>query len=301
MKIGIMGLGTIAQKAYLPIMASMQEIDWVLHTRNTQVLKHLQSKYNFKHATSDFEDFLNSGLDACFIHTPTKTHYTYIKTMLEKGIHVYVDKPISESITETKELLELAKEKDLILMTGFNRRYAPLVQKLKAIPNKNMIVVRKNRATTQQETQFALYDMMIHVVDTALYLLDEPIQSLHSTLSTTNTTMNRAILTIETENSSLVAYMNMDSGARPETFEVMSPSVHAIVDDLNTLTLKYDDKTQIESFPDWTPTLTRRGFQGIIETFIDTVQNKLPYNTDADLLSHEVIQSILDKEPITLK
>lgn len=298
MKIGIMGLGNIAQKAYLPIMGATQSIDWVLHTRDQQKINSLQSQYNFKEAYTNFDKFLNSGIKACFIHTPTHTHYEYIKIMLEHNIHVYVDKPISQNIEETKELIQLAKDKNLILMSGFNRRHAPFTQKLKAIENKNMIVIRKNRSHAIQDTQFALYDMMIHVVDTALYLLDDEIVSMSSKVIESNNTIDRAILNIETNTTSLIAYMNMNSGARPETFEVMSNDVHAIVDDLNTYTTITNQGKIVETFPDWTPTLERRGFQAIITHFIDLISTNTQHDTAQDLLSHEVIEAMYKNEQL---
>lgn len=293
MKIGIMGLGNIAQKAYLPIMGAMQEIDWVLHTRNEETLNQLTEKYNFKESTTDFETFINSGIKACFIHTPTSTHYEIIKTLLEHKIHVYVDKPISENIEETKELIAYANKHSLILMTGFNRRFAPLSQKLKETQNKNMIIVRKNRSNARQNTKFAAHDMMIHVVDTALFLLDDEIIDTQAKLIQENGIFKRAVLNIETPSTSLIAYMNMQSGANPETFEVMSDDKHIIVNDLNTMITKTPKGEMIETFPDWTPTLERRGFETIIKHFIDLIQNNKTYDSTSDLQSHEMVDYIL--------
>ncbi len=274
MKIGIMGLGNIAQKAYLPLMGAMQEIDWVLHTRNEETLKSVQTKYNFKETTPNFQEFLNSGIKACFVHTPTHTHYAIIKTLLEHKIHVYVDKPISQNIKETEELIAYAKENKLILMTGFNRRFAPYTKKLKAIENKNMIHIQKHRANTQQDTQFATYDMMIHVIDTALHLLDEEIIEIDTKLIEKNNHFQRAIVNIETQNTSLIATMNMESGANKEIFEVMSKDHVATLFDLNTYTITTPTKQCNQTFPDWTPTLTKRGFENIINHFLETVKKK---------------------------
>ena len=293
MKIGIMGLGTIAQKAYLPIIGAMQEIDWVIHTRNEEILDTFQRNYNFKHVTTDFDDFINSGITACFIHTPTHTHYDLIKIMLERGIHVYVDKPLSDNIEQTRELIAYAHEHNLILMTGFNRRHAPFTMKLKSIENKNMIVIRKNRPKAIQDTHFAVYDMMIHVIDTALFLLDDEIIKVDTKLISDDNIAMRCIVNIETATCSLIAYMNMMAGAAPETFEVMSETHHAIVDDLSTYTIKTPTNTVVETFPDWTPTLEKRGFTNIINHFIKTVEKDQGYDASQDLASHEMIHTIL--------
>ena len=291
-KIGIIGLGNIFTKAYLPIITSKQDTQWVLYSTNEDKLKQLELKHGFKNTENDFEKFLNSGLDAVFIHTPTYTHAKLIETFLNNNIHVFVDKPISDNLDDTKRLLELANNKKLILMTGFNRRHAPLTIKLKEIENKSMIVIRKNREHTQQETRFALYDMMIHVVDTALYLLDEPVESYNCKL-VENGYIERAILNIETKSSSLIAYMNLNAGARHETYEVMSPTQHSIVYDMNEMHETKVDKTEIMKFSDWTPTLEKRGFENLINTFLEKLETKdNTQNMDA-LLSHEMIESFL--------
>ena len=293
MKIGIMGLGNIFTKAYLPIISTMQDIDFVLHSSKQEKLEALSKSHGFKTTETDFDRFINCGLDAVFIHTPTETHYHLIKQFLEKDIHVFVDKPLSDKLAQTRELLDLANSKNLILMVGFNRRFAPQTQILKETPDKNMIIVRKNRESAVQKSHFALYDMMIHVVDTALYLLDDEITDISYSKSETNGEINRALLSIETQSCTLLAYMNMHSGARLETYEVMSPSKHQILENLDTLHTHTPKGTLTQSFSDWTPTLEKRGFSQMIHHFIRCIEsNDNSGNNDA-LQSHEIIDAFL--------
>lgn len=294
MKIGVMGLGNIFTKAYLPVLSQKQEIEWHLYSRDRDKLDRLQKEHGFKHVYDDKEHFLSSGLDAIMIHTPTFTHYELIKECLMKGIHVFVDKPISDQILQTYELIQLANDLELILMTGFNRRYAPFTNKLKEMDHKSMIVVRKNRTKALQESRFSLYDMMIHVVDTALYLLDGPVLDYSTKLHLDDDSfVKSAILNITTTDTSLVAYINMQSGARLETFEVMAPQAHMIVEDMTTLKTHYDDHTVVQHFPDWTPTLHRRGFPQMIDTFINRIHRNDYSDNDASILSHEIIEDLL--------
>ena len=55
-------------------------------------------------------------------------HGAVVRQLLQAGIHVFVDKPLSEELAEVKELQALAAAKNLRLMVGFNRRL-PLIRK----------------------------------------------------------------------------------------------------------------------------------------------------------------------------
>lgn len=297
MKIGIMGIGNIFSKAYLPILSQNQNIDWHFYSSSQDKLDDLERAHGFKYTFNDLESFYASGIQAIMIHTPTSTHYQLIKEALQRGLHVFVDKPISDQIEQTQELLELAESKGLILMVGFNRRFAPLTQKIKAMPKKSMIVVRKNRGSAQQEARFSLYDMMIHVVDTALYLLDEPIIShSHNLILDEFDQVVTATLSIQSQNTQVLAYMNMQSGARLETFEVMSPDGHAVESDLNNLDMHDETSVNSSSFSDWTPTLERRGFNNLIDTYIERIRNNDNSNNKDALLSHQMIEEFLSKK-----
>lgn len=294
MRIGIMGIGNIFSKAYLPIITQMQDVDWHLYSRDEEKLSRLSKEHGFKHTHSDRDEFFAANLDAVMIHTPTFTHYDIIKDCLTRGIHVFVDKPISDEILKTYELIQLANDLGLILMTGFNRRYAPFTKELQNVENKSMIMVSKNREMAIQEQRFALYDMMIHVVDTALSLLDDPVIEYQTKLHLdSDDHIISANLSITTNSTSLYAYMNMKSGARLETFEVMSHSGHYIVNDMNTLTIHTAEGQSIKSFTDWTPTLEKRGFPQMINEFIRRVGSNDNSKNNQAILSHEIIEDFL--------
>lgn len=64
-------------------------------------------------------------VDAVYISTRVGTHYEYIKKALEQGVHVLVEPPIAMTLGQTKELLELAEEKELALMEAIRTAYSP--------------------------------------------------------------------------------------------------------------------------------------------------------------------------------
>ena len=132
MKVGVIGIGNIAQKAYLPIMAEMRDtVEWHLCSRNKETLELVGMKYGFDRLYTDMDEWMDSGIEAAFVHVATAAHGKVIRSLLGRGISVYVDKPISDDLDEVKQLIKLADPKGLLLTAGFNRRFAPMVRRLK--------------------------------------------------------------------------------------------------------------------------------------------------------------------------
>jgi predicted dehydrogenase len=94
-------------------------------------LKHLKALYPEVEALTDHESFLNGlGLDAIVIATPVKYHYKLAKAALLAGKHTFVEKPMASSSAECEELIEIAKEKGLVLMIDHTFLYSSSVQKI---------------------------------------------------------------------------------------------------------------------------------------------------------------------------
>ncbi len=84
--------------------------------------------------TRDFNDIINSdNIMGVVVVTPSHTHFKFVKAMLEGGKHVYVEKPISTVAQEARDLADLAKSKDLVLMVGHLLLYHPAVNRLKML------------------------------------------------------------------------------------------------------------------------------------------------------------------------
>ncbi|KII95329.1 hypothetical protein PLICRDRAFT_96730 [Plicaturopsis crispa FD-325 SS-3] len=86
-----------------------------------------------------FEDVLNDDeIELVIIGTPNDTHYDFAKRALQKGKHVLVDKPVTTTVAEAKELGALAKDKGLVLYAFQNRRWDSdflTLRKLLALPS----------------------------------------------------------------------------------------------------------------------------------------------------------------------
>ena len=130
--------------------------------------------------TPDFAELLaDPGLDAVVIATPVPTHYTLAKQALEADKHVFVEKPPAMRAAEMEELLELAVERDLVLMPGHLLLYHPGVRKLKELLDAgelgDLLCVYSNRQNLGiiRRDENALWSLGVHDLSVILLLVGE--------------------------------------------------------------------------------------------------------------------------------
>lgn len=143
MRIGIVGLGDIAKKAYLPVLSEKEDIELVLCTRNKTTLENLSTKYRINEYVQTVDELINKKVQAVFVSTATEAHFEVAKKLIENGINVYIDKPISLNFKETEEIAKLAEKNKVIAMVGFNRRFSPMFSKLKEHGKADIIIIQK--------------------------------------------------------------------------------------------------------------------------------------------------------------
>ncbi len=120
MNFAIIGLGYWG-KNYYRILNSNDNINLAAVVDSNQ---NINLDEGIKHFPN-VEDLLNSeiNIDAAIIATPTISHYEITKKLLNKGIHVLVEKPLSTKADEASELINLADEKNLILLVDHTFLY----------------------------------------------------------------------------------------------------------------------------------------------------------------------------------
>jgi predicted dehydrogenase len=97
-------------------------------------LARVRSQYPSVETTSDFDQLLNDdGLQAVAIATPVSTHFDLARRALEAGKHVLVEKPITATAAEAEALIEIASQKQLVLMVDHTFVYTGAVRKMKEI------------------------------------------------------------------------------------------------------------------------------------------------------------------------
>ena len=139
--------------------------------------KNMATRYNVNHYGSIDDMIDTESLDACLVCTPTKTHYPVATKLMEKGINVFVEKPLSYSSKECEEMIKIAKKNKVSLTCGYIERFNPAVQEVKKILSEKMygelLMIefhRENRMPLHIKDVGIIYDTSVHDIDTAIYL-----------------------------------------------------------------------------------------------------------------------------------
>ena len=260
LRIGVVGLGGIAQKAWLPVLGAAD--DWTLQAAwSPGKEKALRICETWRIPYADSLEQLAAQCDAVFVHTSTASHYEVVSRLLNAGVHVCVDKPLADKLSDAEALVELAARRHLTLMVGFNRRFAPLYRELKAqIGSAASLRMDKHRSNSVgHDLRFTLLDDYLHVVDTALWLAGDKARLSGGTLHTT------------AQGEMLYEVRDMREWQEERGRGVIQRPV-----------------------PGWQTTLEQRGFTGCARHFIECVQNQTVPETSGEqaLLAQRVIEKL---------
>ena len=101
---------------------------------NTDRLNHMKTLYPSIEVTTNHQEIIDdASIDAVAIATPVHTHHKLAKQALVAGKHVFVEKPITSTSGQARELIDLADQKGRKLMVGHTFLFTAAVQKMKAI------------------------------------------------------------------------------------------------------------------------------------------------------------------------
>lgn len=118
-------------------------------------------------------------VDAVSIASTTKTHFELAKLFLSNGIHVLVEKPITEHSEEAIELCRIAKEKNLKLQVGHIERFNPALESVKEKLKAKPLFIEVHRLAPfnpRANDVDVVLDLMIHDIDVILSLVDSPVK-----------------------------------------------------------------------------------------------------------------------------
>ena len=115
---------------------------------------------------------LNGQIDAAVIATPAKTHYRIARSLLERGTHVFVEKPLTTRLPEADHLVDLAADRNLVLQVGHIERFNPawLSAADKLRQPKYIQAKRTGGFTFRAVDVGVVLDLMIHDIDIVLKL-----------------------------------------------------------------------------------------------------------------------------------
>jgi predicted dehydrogenase len=183
--IGIVGCGMVSESIHLPVLTKCKNVrvTTVVDTNKNQAFS-LGERYNIKHRQTNYKEIIDL-VDAAIVAVPHHLHAPITIDLLQKGLHVFVEKPMALTHSDCREMVELSRKQSLILSVGHVRRLYKPLRKVKAIIDSKKMgnVVRfemsEGRIFTWPVKTFdtfdprrgggVLTDIGSHVIDLALW------------------------------------------------------------------------------------------------------------------------------------
>lgn len=178
---GVVGVGHMGQYHVNVYAAEIFHADLVgIMDVDREKIQKVAEKYGTVGYT-DHRELLDK-VDVVSIAVPTSQHYTVAKDFLEAGVHVLIEKPMTHTMEEARELFAIAKKQGVVLHIGHVERFNGAVQELKNIVEKPIFIEcrRLSPFTPRIQDDGAVMDIMIHDLDIVLNLVDSPLKSVQA-------------------------------------------------------------------------------------------------------------------------
>ncbi|WP_434355536.1 Gfo/Idh/MocA family oxidoreductase [Parasalinivibrio latis] len=301
MKIGIVGLGDIARKAYLPVITTLENLELVFCTRSQASVKELAQKYRIAEYTTDYRELPKLGVDAVMIHAATRAHVEIASFFLQQGIPVFVDKPLADDANSVEQLYELAEKRNQPLYIGFNRRHIPLfnhyVPELANGECGDLFSLRweKHRFDLPGELRTFIFDDFIHPLDSVNLNARANVEDVCITHHMQGSSLARLDVQWQAGNTLIQASMNRQFGRTTErvaaTYQNRAYEFDSFVEGK---CWKENTETRL-ALKDWTPMLAGKGFEHMVADWLRVAESgRLDTRVvNRNIASHQLADDIL--------
>jgi predicted dehydrogenase len=180
LRVGVIGVGYLG-KFHAEKYAHIDDVELVgIVDIDTERAEAVAKQFGAR-AFSDYRDLMGS-VDAVSIVVPTVQHFEISRAFLENGVDVLVEKPMTVTLAEADELIELSKSKGLIIQVGHLERFNPAVVALRDFVKKPMFI-ESHRLSLYNERGTdvsVVLDLMIHDIDIILNFVKSEVKSIHA-------------------------------------------------------------------------------------------------------------------------
>jgi virulence factor len=294
-RVAIIGLGSIATKAYLPVVTAMPGVIPVLVSRTPAKLAAVGAAYRLPDRFPSVQDAIGSGLDAALVHTTSETHPEIVATLLRAGVPVLVDKPLATDHATASALVSLADELGVSLMVGFNRRYAPAYRAFAHWPDRDVVTLQKHRSQEPASARAMVFDDFIHVIDTLRFLVPSTMDDLVIDTNVDEDGRCRRLPVRFTGQGRLaVGVMSWTAGMSHEVLDVIGDGRRRQVTDLTDI-VDFAGQERVVRRDGWAPVSGLRGFTAMCADFLAAVAQGRRLDAADALLTHETCERVVQQ------
>lgn len=178
LKIGVFGVGHLG-KFHLNNWKEITDIELIgFYEPNDDTAKEVSEKYQLPRFLD--ADALMDACDAIDIVAPTNYHFEWCEKAIKKGKHVFVEKPLANTMDEARQLVKLTKESDIKFQVGHVERFNPAFLAIKDMPlNPMFIEVHRLAQFNPRGTEVSvILDLMIHDIDIILSIIKSDVKTI---------------------------------------------------------------------------------------------------------------------------
>jgi len=305
-KVGIIGLGGIAQLVHLPNLTKMNNVIVTSVAEiNKNRLNTIADKFGIVERYTDYEELLEkSDVQAIVIATPTSTHKEVSIACLKAKKDILVEKPLARTFGEAKPIVDAAKKNKKKIMVGMNLRFRPDAMLLRSILASGEIGepfyikcswIRRQSSTQKWFTKKeesgggVIIDLGISLLDLSLWIMNYP--PVHSVTTqcfyqNTKNVEDTSLSFLRCKNSSVI---NIEtSWSMPVEKDIFSLTVFGTKGTASVNPFSIYKKIN-EQFIDLTPSQTenaltafKKSYQNELKSFVGAVRGLNPVFASGD-------------------
>ncbi len=179
-RVAVIGVGHLGQH-HARIYSQMSDVELVgVVDIDGERAKRIAQEYK----TSAYPEYTQilEKVDAASIAVPTELHHRIAKDFLDTGVHILIEKPMTQTPEEADELLGLARRKGLVLQVGHIERFNPAVSALNRVISEPRFIEchRLGPFKPRAAKIGVVMDLMIHDIDIILSLVDSPVKRIEA-------------------------------------------------------------------------------------------------------------------------
>ncbi len=181
LRVGVIGVGHLGEyhvQKYLGIPEV--ELVGVVDT-NLDRANEIAKRYHTRYYQGGHHELLEK-VDAVSLAVPTEMHFEVAKDILDRGVHLLIEKPITYKIEPADTLINMAQDRGLVLQVGLVERFNPAVTKMESLLKQPVFIEshRMNLFTTRGIDVDVVLDLMIHDLDIILHVVQSEVKEVHA-------------------------------------------------------------------------------------------------------------------------
>ena len=201
LKAGVLGAGHLG-KIHLKLLQQSTKYDLVgFFDASKKASEQIETEFGYKSFPS-MESLINAS-DMVVVVTPTSAHFECAEKVIKAGKHLFIEKPITQTVAQAEQIRDLAKEMKVRGQVGQVERFNPAFQAIKdKIHNPMFIETHRLAEFNPRGTDVSVVlDLMIHDIDAILSVVKSPVKAVSASgVSVISETPDIANARIEFEN-----------------------------------------------------------------------------------------------------